>query len=90
MARKKEQAEEPGTPMDQAPGKTKKTKKAKFEGGQLVGTIWHKGKTYGPGQEEAFSKAGASAEALQMLADKGQLTGFGTKEPEYEEEDAEE
>jgi|SRR5688572_4039864 len=84
-------AGEPGRAMDQQPPADRPVRRArgkKFEGGELLGTVWHKGKTYGPGQEEAFSKAGVTAEALQMLADKGQLTGFDT-EARQEEEEAE-
>lgn len=95
MAKKSalKKAGEPGKAMDQRPdrpARRAKSSKKKFEGGELLGTIWHAGKNYGPGDEEAFSKLPITDEFKQILANKGQLTGFGTSEPEYEEEPEEE
>ena len=84
-------AGETGKAMDQRPDRpVRKAKgKAKFEGGELLGTVWHAGKNYGPGDEEAFSKLPISDEFKQVLANKGQLTGFGTSEPEPQEDEEE-
>lgn len=60
--------------------------KKKFEGGTLLGTVYHEGKGYGPGDEEAFSKAGVKKDFMQILANKGIIDGFNTEAPPAQEE----
>lgn len=63
--------------------------KQKFEGGTLLGTVYHQGKGYGPGDEEAFSKAKVNKEFMQVLANKGIIDGFDTEAAPAKDEDEE-
>jgi hypothetical protein len=78
------------TPTRKAPARQLRTRRGpkppKFEGGTILGSVYHDGKNYGPGDEERLSKTKISEASLQMLADKGIVEGFGTTAaPEAEE-----
>lgn len=48
--------------------------------GRLHSAVSHEGKTYNPGDEEAFAALDLPADRLQRLQQLGVVSGFGTKE----------
>lgn len=76
-------------------GGTKASKRRNEEPppGKLNGSIWERGRGYGPGDEKEFAKLGLKTEILQSLANQKTagglplIEGFGV-EPDEDEEEA--
>lgn len=58
--------------------------------GKIVGGVWHKGKTYGPGDEAALAAAGVPKVSMQRLCDEGVIIGFGYTQSAADDETTDE